>query len=134
MRKASLSRRGVIAGIAAAPATTAFAAPDTELLALGRQFDEVTRILDATEWSDAAAVARLDEVEAAILGAEATTMEGLAVKARAAYWARLGDLDQDGESTDQRMALSIIRDLIRLHDPALERPGALTKLVEECTS
>jgi hypothetical protein len=29
------------------------------------------------------------------------------------------------------MALSIIRDLIRLHHPRLERPGALTKLVED---
>jgi hypothetical protein len=42
--------------------------------------------------------------------------------------ARLGDLDPTGETTDERMALSIVRDLIRLFAPELERPGALTEL------
>jgi hypothetical protein len=55
------------------------------------------------------------------------------VKARAACWALLGDLDPAGQSTtDKRMALSLVRDLIRLYDPGLERPGALEKLVSDC--
>ena len=62
----------------------------------------------------------------------ATTMEGLYVKARAGCWALLGDLDADEHaSADQRMALSIMRDLIRLYQPSLERPGALKKLIEQ---
>jgi hypothetical protein len=43
--------------------------------------------------------------------------------------ALLGDLDPAGAKTlDQRMALSIIRDLIQLYDPRLERPGAPLRL------
>jgi hypothetical protein len=59
-------------------------------------------------------------------------MEGLYVKAQAACWALLGDLDPMNESTtDRRMAVSIIRDLVRLHEPGLEQPGALKKLVAD---
>jgi hypothetical protein len=32
------------------------------------------------------------------------------------------------------MALSIVRDLIRLYDPGLERPGALKRLVQDIES
>jgi hypothetical protein len=52
------------------------------------------------------------------------------VKARAACCARLGDLD-DRATGGERMSLSIVRDLIRLYDRNLERPGALTQLVED---
>jgi hypothetical protein len=101
---------------------------DTELVALGSQFDALTRVLDATDlWGDMADA--LDRIESAILNTQAVTMEGLRVKARAACWARLGDLDPaSGSTTDERMALSIIRDLIRLFDPKLEQPGALQKI------
>jgi hypothetical protein len=59
-------------------------------------------------------------------------MEGLCVKARAACWALLGDLnDPAGATTDERMALSIVRDLIRLYHPALEQPGASQQLVKD---
>jgi hypothetical protein len=85
-------------------------------------------VLDATDlWGDMADA--LDRIESAILNTQAVTMEGLRVKARAACWARLGDLDPaSGSTTDERMALSIIRDLIRLFDPKLEQPGALQKI------
>jgi hypothetical protein len=54
--------------------------------------------------------ARLAEIEEAIVNTQAVTIDGLRVKARAACWARLGDLDPaSGSTTDQRMALSIIR-------------------------
>jgi hypothetical protein len=59
-------------------------------------------------------------------------MEGLFVKARARCWALLGDLDYSEQSPmTERMELSIVRDLIRLHNPSLERPGALKTLVKE---
>jgi hypothetical protein len=78
---------------------------------------------------------QLGWLDAEIVGMEAVTMEGLCVKARAACWALLGDLDPAGQlTTDKRMALSIVRDLIRLYDPGLERPGALKKLVEDGAS
>ena len=34
-------------------------------------------------------------------------------------------------TAEDRVALSMIRDLIRLYHPHLERPGALRKLVED---
>ena len=56
------------------------------------------------------------------------------MKARASCWALLGDLDPvNGSSLDKGMALSIVRDLIRLQYPHLEKPGALTRLVEDAT-
>ena len=124
--------------------------PDDILLVLGLEFEAVTAALDDatsgeqpdTECEQQAYFSSLTELqlrlrslETAILGQDAKTIDGLRVKARAASWARLGDLDPTGETTmDQRMALSIVRDLIRLHEPALERPGALKKLVAEMTA
>ena len=67
-----------------------------------------------------------------VVAARATTMESLCVKARVACWARLGDLDAGEQCTaEDRVVLSMIRDLIRLYHPHLERPGALRKLVED---
>jgi hypothetical protein len=59
-------------------------------------------------------------------------MEGLFIKAKIGCWALLGDLEPSAQSsTYERMALSIVRDLMRSNRPDLERPGALTKLVQE---
>jgi hypothetical protein len=131
------SRRALIAGLAVTPilpsqASEQLAQPDAELVALGHQFDELAAFLHYAGWGDDAAVTRFAAVERAILDCEAVTVEGLSVKARAACWARLGDLDPSIEpTTDKRMAISIIRDLIRVHAPHLERPGALKKLVPD---
>ena len=77
---------------------------------------------------------KLGRVGAEILAIQAKTIDGLRVKARAACWALLGDLDPAEDATiDKSMALSIVRDLIRLHDPNLEHPGALKALVEDAT-
>jgi hypothetical protein len=121
----------MVAGIAGLATTPTAAHADTELVALGNQFDALTRVLDTTNlWGDMADA--LDRIERAILNTQAKTMEALRVKARAACWARLGDLDPaSGSTTDERMALSIIRDLIRLFDPNLEQPGALQKIFEQ---
>ena len=78
------------------------------------------------------ALDQFSHITAEILTIQAKTIEGLSVKARAACWALLGDLDPtDNMTLDRSMALSIVRDLIRLHDPSLEHPGELKKLVSE---
>jgi hypothetical protein len=106
---------------------------DATLIALGRQFDEVTAQIDhAIDHKSDLAAGTLDQlglIEAEILSTQAKTIDGLQVKARAACWGLLGDLDVAGQSTtNERMALSIVRDLIRLYDPQLEHPGALKRL------
>lgn len=134
------SRRALIGGVMATPILPARTAqsleqPDMELSELGRQFEELAARLDVTDWANNAVVAQFAAVERAILEREAVTVAGLSVKARAACWALLGDLDPSNEpTTDKRMALSIIRDLIRLDAPHLEKPGSLAKLVAEATA
>jgi hypothetical protein len=95
LQKHSPTRRAVIAGVAVDPAllpvtTSARESPDARLLELGRQFQAVTQGLESCEWSDDALFERLDAVENEILRVQATTMEGLFVKASAACWALLG--------------------------------------------
>ena len=116
---------------------TGIGGADFEILGLGRRFDSITAKLDFAidrgfniDWSDLKESGRIvDE----IVVTPATTIEGLCVKARVGCWGLLGDLDDPGEETpaDERITLSIIRDLIRLRHPDLERPGALTQLVRE---
>ena len=83
---------------------------ETELLALGHEFDAVTAAIDAAieDASSPPAVMttlleRLGHLDAAIVATSARTMEGFCVKARAASWALLGDLDPAGaKAMDQR--------------------------------
>ena len=109
--------------------------PDVELIALGREFEKTAAALDdAIEHKRDVTdelLQTLGLIESKILSVPAKSIEGFRVKARAACWARLGDLDPTGETTtDKRMGLSIVRDLIRLWDPRLERPGALAQLAD----
>ncbi len=144
-QNAALSRRAVLPALAASsllgitlPMAQA-ASIDAHLIGLGRDFDVVAAKVDHdtasgtdVDWQVLDGLARLD---AEIVATPAFTTEGLCVKARVACWALLGDLDPAGPSTtDKRMALSIVRDLIRLYDPDLERPDALRKLVEDVES
>src|SRR6478735_1634037 len=136
-----LSRRSALfsAGLLSLLGQTHAEASDRELTGLGRQFDAVAAKLDRAiehgltiDWSDLKEFGRIvDE----IVVTPATTIEGLCVKARVGCWGLLGDLDDPGEETpaDERITLSIMRDLIRLRHTDLERPGALKKLVEEGT-
>ena len=136
------SRRAVVRTLVVAPMIpmAAFSeelhSDDAELMALGRQFDDVAAKIDQAidHKSDLTmdTLNQLGMIEGEILSAQAKTVEGLRVKARAACWALLGDLDATSQaSTDKRMALSIVRDLIRLYDPQLEHPGALKQLVAD---
>jgi hypothetical protein len=108
---------------------------DRKLMVLGRRFDSLASEIDgAIEYGSYPRQNTLEElsrVESEIVATPATTISGLRVKARAACWALLGDLQPEGESTtDKRMALSMVRDLIRRYDSHLERPGALAALLE----
>ena len=105
---------------------------DIALLTLGHQFDALSAKLDDgldIAWET---LEEFSQVETQIIATPATTIEGLCVKARVTCWAQLGDLDPSEHSTaNERMAFSIVRDLIRLCDPNLEHPGALKSLVRE---
>ena len=126
-----ISRRALLAALPTIPAISCKAtADDSGLIALGREFDALAAIIDDT--TDMASIDRLLALDTAIIATPANTVSGLCVKARAACSARLGDLDPSGEeTTDRRMGLSIIRDLIRLYDPEREVPNALRELVAE---
>lgn len=138
----SMSRRSVVRSFIAAPILSASIRPtndigaDAQLLTLGSKFVETAAKIDSaidggSELTDDL-LDRLNSLETDIFAIRATTIDGLRVKARAACWALLGDLDYvDQSSTEKRMAMSIVRDLIRLYDPGLEKPGALKRLVEE---
>ena len=141
---ARLSRRSILGSLAvspvlASPTLTTEASAGAHLLALARQFDALAAQIDYAieNGSDIAQdiLYQFSHIEAEIVATPATTIDGLRVKARAACWALLGDLDSaDQSTTDKRMALSIVRDLIRLHDPNLERIGAVGELVAQATS
>lgn len=135
------SRRSMIGSLAASPflistnSVVAASSPDSLLLSLGREFTASAAKLDHAIAAgidfDIELLDRLNLLDSEIARTQATTMEGLSVKARAACWARLGDLDEpDDATTELRMALSIMRDLIRLYDPALEKLGAITRLIQ----
>jgi hypothetical protein len=132
-----LSRRSALGSLVVSPlvVTSTPAASirsDTVLLELGRRFAAMATKLDNDIDVSWEMLEEFNEVEAQIIATAATTLEGLSVKARVTCWALLGDLDPNEQSTtNERMALSIIRDLIRLCDPDLERPGALKRLVRE---
>jgi len=136
-----ISRRSALLSAAIIPAAaiskhTHAAETDRVLVALGHRFDVLATQLDHaiehgldTDWN---ALYEFGEINDEICATAATTIEGLCVKARAVCWALLGDLEYcEPSPVNERMGLSIVRDLIRLHRPDLEHPGALTRLVKE---
>jgi hypothetical protein len=134
-----LSRRTLIGALAASsvmPAVGAAAssAVDSRLVDLGRKFDQLSKYIDDPCGEGGLLTkeffTKFHQIEAEIHSIPAKTIDGYRVKARAACWALLGDIDPNtGSTTDERMALSIIRDLIQQYDPELEKPGALQELV-----
>ena len=116
------------------PSTTAQAnnANDARLIKLRQLFDSLTdKFDDDTDHSTDEFFSKLVAIENEIIETQARSIDGYRVKARAACWALLGDLYVKNEpTTDRRMALSIVRDLIREFDPQLEQPGALARLIE----
>jgi hypothetical protein len=119
------SRRAFAFGLAAMPTssvlpTTAVAElnpPDSELLAMGRELFSIQAALDhAGEHAQAIALLeRIDLVTTAIADMPATTIQGLFIKALATSWSLIDDFDpKEGVSSDMRLVLSILYDLIRL--------------------
>jgi hypothetical protein len=139
IRKHYLSRRQLVMALTVPPIaahgspTITSSLADADLINLGRQFDEAAAQIDyaishAKVIQDGV-LERFSRIEAEILSWQSKIVEGRRVKAQAACWALLGDLDpSDQSTTDTRMVLSIVRDLIRLYDSHLENPGALKKL------
>lgn len=107
--------------------------PDGHLLELSRRFELVAAQLDDQAKSPSCVdLVLFGRVHDEIAATSATTIEGLCAKARAGCWTLLGDFESvDDSATGARMAFSIMRDLIRIHAPHLERPGALKSLLSE---
>jgi hypothetical protein len=129
----SLSRRSALHSVALLPLvltskTAQISASDAALVQLGRQFDAVAARIDHGDTARET-INYFSRIYDEIVATPATTMEGLFIKARVECWGLLGDLDAGQPNSN--MALSIIRDLIRLHEPSLEQPGAVQRLVEE---
>ena len=126
----NLSRRTLLTSLACAPGVSGLAigkslqSPDTELIALGAQFNELTRTWDDfarrtnhtyNNFDIVGLIEFIDPIEATIVATRAKTLEGLLVKARAANWSREGRICPEAEeSTDLKMAWSIVRDLLDL--------------------
>lgn len=132
MKQSFLTRRHILAAAAIAP-TGALAGSDgadAELLWLGREFlrlaEQVDQLVDrASPDSDADDLTLgqflkdMDAIEAAVLQHKASTIAGLAVKAWIVHWAKCQDLSPDDlHFLADRMALSLIRDLIALQTPS----------------
>src|SRR5438105_1686390 len=107
--KAMVSRRSVLGSLAAAsmsgsPGLSAeSSSADAHMLCLGREFVAVAAQIDdaingGSELTDAL-LERLSRLDAEIVATPATSIDGLRVKARAASWALLGDLDDPSDAT-----------------------------------
>jgi len=130
------SRRALVASLAVFPVTSiAGTGCDYSLVALGQKFDKLAALLDTCieQGLDIPPeIEEFDRIQDAIESMPAITLEGLQIKAQVACWSLLGDMNTPCSAAGhERMAYSILRDLIRMHRPELEKPGALTNLVKE---
>src|SRR5262245_24234487 len=132
----TLSRRSVLCSVAVPALGMPFGIrhPDAPLLALSRQFELMARHFDDPGQS-VQELLSFGHLHAEIAPAQASTFEGLCAKARAGCWTLLGDFESmDASATGARMAFSIMRDLIRIHAPRLEHPGAVARLIRDATA
>lgn len=129
-----VSRRGLMAGLAGSAIPTAARAltanPDAQLLALCNQFQELAVKLDQLVEMPAGfdpgyrqilnVLNSMDFVDPAITSVPARTIAGMRAKAEIASWSRHGNLNVDNNANlDERMAWSIVRDIIQLREKAL---------------
>jgi hypothetical protein len=110
----------VVAGVVALPAS-AQAHPDHELLKIGDDFEQTWRAervgLAPRGLTDEQVAAFVDATSAVVDQIEvlpAKTLQGLRIKARAVAWCHDGDFCGFGDTTDERLAAQIIRDLLAL--------------------
>jgi hypothetical protein len=136
----SLSRRTLLTALICAPGISSQAvaglpcSPDSDLIAFGDQFDHLTRTWDSVarqtnhtynNFDIIGLTEVINPIESAIVATRAKTIEGLLVKARAANWSREGRINPEAEaSTDEKMAWSIVRDLIELSPRYADFAGA----------
>ena len=114
---------------------TAMKTGDQRLLALEQEF----LVGVECQFTDEFNVDRWNGIIEAMIDTNADSLEGIRAKARIACSNRLGDLDEvvnwlDVPTPDKTLENSILRDLIRLYDPHLERKGAVQALLVECTT
>ncbi|MFZ0846880.1 MAG: hypothetical protein WAM62_13905 [Pseudolabrys sp.] len=126
----SLPRRALLTALVCVPVisseavTRQFCSLDSELIEIGAQFEHLTRTWDMVarqtnhtynKFDIVGLIEFIDPIEATIVATRAKTLEGLLVKARAANWSREGRIYPEAEeSTDLKMAWSIVRDLLDL--------------------
>ena len=126
----NLSRRTLLSALVCAPDVSNKAvseqrcSPDAGLIVLGAEFDHLTRTWDTVarqtnhtynNFDIIGLIEVINPIEAAIVSTRAKTIEGLLVKARAAKWSREDRIYPEAEeTTDKKMAWSIVRDLIDL--------------------
>jgi hypothetical protein len=112
-------------------------AADQVLLDLEQQFYRTEVELFVKGDNDA--VERWSETIEEMIATAAESLDGIRAKARVACSNRLGDLEEavvysPAPHNDQTLENSILRDLIRLYDPHVERKGAASALILECTT
>jgi hypothetical protein len=122
-----LTRRSVLAalaGLAPISPSPEQLSPDAKLIALGREFERITGLMDGLirnsgrgnsddERTLCHLIEELEPIERETVRTSAKTIAGLYVKARAAKWSREGQINPEAEHcTDERMAWSIVRDLM----------------------
>jgi hypothetical protein len=104
---------------------------DAELSRLWSEFVKLAAKLDADE-SSSGELERFEKLFDEICAAQATTIDGLCIKARVGCWTLMGDFDSASKSMPgARVAFSIMQDLIRTYHPELEKPNAVQRLIEE---
>jgi hypothetical protein len=114
---------------------TAMKTDDLRLLALEQEFIVGVEC----QFTDESNVDRWNRTIDAMIETSADSLDGIRAKARVACSNRLGDLDEvvvdpTAPHNDKTLENSILRDLIRLYDPRLERKGAVQALLVECTT
>jgi hypothetical protein len=105
------------------------------LLAASKRFDILKDRLDSNEHVDETFWSELRFIADQLVELRATTPQEYFAKAKAAAWARLGDLDPPRTGTlDTKIAIAVLRDIILQHDSTLYDPGALRRMYAELES
>lgn len=130
------SRRAlVLGGPTSAVCAAAGQQTASRLLAASKRFDILKDRLDSNEHVDETFWSELRFIADQLVELRATTPQEYFAKAKAAAWARLGDLDPPRTGTlDTKIAIAVLRDIILQHDSTLYDPGALRRMYAELES
>lgn len=116
----TLSRRAVLAGLVL-PAVPRGSSPllDADLLRMALDLDRLERErakaeVTATDEDYEKVVEALGDLVERMVGMKAHSLEGVIAKARAARWCRSDDLIDADSCTDEKLAFSIVADLLSM--------------------